>query len=293
MTKRLLSTVTIFVALLGVAAAQQTVSETHPLDPDGVVTIDNMAGSVKVVGWNEGRVEVTGTLAKEVDRVEVKGDQSRVKIRVVMERGTRTMDATKLEVHVPTNCRLAVEGVSTRIDVEGLEGHIELESVSGDLSVKGSPRDLEAESVSGSINVESAPDRAKLESVSGDIEVARVQGELEASSVSGEIKVLGGVLAGGEVSTTSGDIRLEVDLGGRGRLSVESMSGAVVMVVPASISADFELSTFSGSITNEIGPPPERSSDYTPGQELRFEAGTGGPRVSVSSFSGSVKLLTQ
>jgi hypothetical protein len=68
------------------------------------------------------------------------------------------------------------------------------------------------------------------------------------------------------------------------------MSGKIELAVASDINADFHIETYSGSIDNEIGPPPRKTDEYGPGRELRFTAGAGGARVSVESFSGSVKL---
>jgi hypothetical protein len=71
------------------------------------------------------------------------------------------------------------------------------------------------------------------------------------------------------------------------------MSGQVVVKVSPGVSADFDVSTFSGSIENDIGPEAERSSKYAPGKELSFSSGSGGAQVSISSFSGTVKIVTK
>lgn len=56
------------------------------------------------------------------------------------------------------------------------------------------------------------------------------------------------------------------------------------------MNADFQIETFSGSINNDIGPAARRTDKYSPGKELRFTNGSGGARVSIESFSGSVKI---
>ena len=70
------------------------------------------------------------------------------------------------------------------------------------------------------------------------------------------------------------------------------MSGTVEMVVSSEINADFYIETYSGSIRNDIGPKPKRTDEYSPGEELRFTAGSGGAKISMESFSGGVKLRT-
>jgi hypothetical protein len=71
------------------------------------------------------------------------------------------------------------------------------------------------------------------------------------------------------------------------------MSGTVVLAVSPGIAADFEVSTFSGGISNAIGPEARRTNQYTPEKELSFTTGGGGARVSIETFSGGVKITTR
>ena len=88
----------------------------------------------------------------------------------------------------------------------------------------------------------------------------------------------------------SGSIRFEGDLAGKGELDVETVSGDVELVLPAKLSADFEVSTFSGEIENELGPAAREASKFTTEKELAFSTGSGGARVSVKTLSGGIAL---
>ena len=68
------------------------------------------------------------------------------------------------------------------------------------------------------------------------------------------------------------------------------MSGAVELFFPAGFAGDFTVSTFSGAITNELGPAAEKKGEWAPGSELRFTSGAGGARVSVETLSGAVQI---
>jgi hypothetical protein len=50
------------------------------------------------------------------------------------------------------------------------------------------------------------------------------------------------------------------------------------------------VSTFSGAITNDLGPAAEKSSRFTPEKELSFTTGTGGARITVETLSGAVGI---
>jgi len=294
--KRALWTIAVVALVVSPVLAGNPIDERVAVEPDGVVVIDNLAGSVRVTGWDSAEVWVTGTLGRGADGVEVSTTGRRATVEVQLPRdgrGRRDIDGSDLEVRIPRGCELRVETVSADILVMELEGRLQLESVSGDIEVNARPSSLEASSVSGDVEVDEAGRGAELESVSGSIIVRQAEGSLEASSVSGGIKILGGSLESAELSTTSGSIRCEAEPVGNGSIEMETMSGSVVLIVPASVSGDFELSTFSGSIRNDIGPAPERTSRYSPGEEVHFSTGSGGPRVSMQSFSGVVKLISR
>jgi hypothetical protein len=273
--------------------AQQGVHENAAAARDGVVDIENLAGTVEVVGWEREEVEVSGTLGRGTERLDFDADGRRTSIRVVVPERSHDVHGSDLKIMVPVASRVDVETVSADIVAEKLEGQLQLESVSGRIRVASRPAGLEAATVSGSIEVAHAPPRAEIGSVSGGIEIHDASGPLEVGTVSSEVTITAQQLDAVEVETVSGSLRLEVKGVGRGPFDLETVSGTVTMVVPATIAADFELSTFSGQIRNQIGPEPERTSRYAPGEEAMFSTGGGGPRVTISSFSGTVELVTK
>jgi DUF4097 and DUF4098 domain-containing protein YvlB len=281
------------VVLLAVAPAwaQRAINEVRPLNADGSVTISNLAGSVKVIGWSNAQVEITGTLGKNVEDLEIEGDASELTIDVDVPRHADDLD-TDLVVKVPATADIDIETVSATIEVEGVTGSLDLETVSGWVRTSGRPREMSIETVSGDITLAEAA-RADLSSVSGAIVVQLAVGRLDAETVSGAIRVDNGSLEAGSFETVSGKISYAGDIVGQGEFDFESMSGSISLELPSSVSAEFDVTTFSGSIDNDIGPHARRTSQYTSEQELRFSAGSGGSKVSISAFSGSVKIKTR
>ena len=290
MKKSVLSIVCVACLISAIAWADKPVHETSAVAPDGTVEVINIAGLIDIEGWDRAEVELTGTLADSVEKVEFEVTGHHTRIEVKYPRNSKKSAYADLKVMVPSGSAIEVEAVSADIRVSRVLGELELESVSGDVKVFGTPAGIEAASVSGDVIVELAADQVELASVSGDILVREVRGELEAESVSGNIVVESGLLSGGEFETVSGDITLEAALD-HGDLDVESMSGNLTLAVPGSTIADFEIETFSGSIDNRLtGDQSIRTSKHTPGSELDFSTGSGGPKVSISSFSGSVTI---
>jgi DUF4097 and DUF4098 domain-containing protein YvlB len=264
----------------------------RPLAADGVVEIDNLAGSVQVIGWSESRVEITGVLGKNVEDLEIEGGDGRLSIEVDVPRHVDDLD-TDLVIRVPATASVGVETVSATIQIEGVGGAVELESVSGWVKTAGRPTELDVETVSGNVTVAFAALRTELSSVSGAITVEDGEGRLYVESVSGNIHVNAGLLDEAGFETVSGNVVFAADMGSRGEFDFESMSGVVTLLVPPAISADFDVSTFSGAIENAVGPQARSTSQYTSEKELSFTAGSGGPQVSIETFSGAVKIKTR
>lgn len=290
--RRMAAYAVVFLMATAPAWAQRQVDETRPLDPDGRVSVSNLAGSVTVVGWNEGRVQITGTLGKNVEDLSIEGDPRELEIEVDVPRHADDLDS-ELVVRVPATARVEIETVSATVSIEEVTGAVDVETVSGWVKTAATPSELSVETVSGDITVTRTARRTDLSSVSGSIVVEEAMGRLDVETVSGGVRVAGGDLELASFETVSGNISYAGAIADRGEFDFESMSGTISLELPAGVSADFDVTTFSGDIDNEIGPRPRRTSQYTPEQELSFTAGAGGSDVSISSFSGSVKIRTR
>jgi DUF4097 and DUF4098 domain-containing protein YvlB len=280
---------------VGTAWAAQPVNESYPVGPGAEIEIDVLSGTVTIEAWSQNLVEVTGTLGDGVESLEIDGDEDGVSIEVEYDEHYhgKQQVSTDLKIRVPAGAALSVETVSASISVAGVTGALDLESVSGNIDVTTRPAALDVETVSGNISIESAPPESDLSSVSGKIEIRATGGSIDIENVSGKIIIYGGVIDDGDLESVSGDITCHAIPGPDGSLDIETMNGTITLMIDAALVASFDLSTFSGSIENQIGPEPRRTSKYTPGKELHFNTGTGGPSISLESFSGSIKLMTR
>jgi DUF4097 and DUF4098 domain-containing protein YvlB len=289
-----------FLAMFAVPSAAigagTPVDESRPAAADGVVSIENMMGSIRVIGWAEKQVKVTGTLGEGVEGLEVDttGDRTRIEVKYPHHSGRTEWNhrdqETNLEIKVPAGSDVRVEGVNLGVDVAGVTGELDLQSVNGNLAVRGEPKEVKTSTVNGTVTLHAAAHRISAETVNGALEITGGSGEMEASCVNGNIRVTGGSFQEANCSTVSGDIEWSAGMEKRGSLSLESHSGSVVLTLPRDIDAEFDVSTFSGKIVNELGPPAERTNEYAPGYELHFSLGSGESRVELSSFSGGVEI---
>lgn len=273
--------------------AQTEIERRVDAEAAGTVEITNVAGTIDISGWNREEVEVTGTLGRGVKdlRLERRGSRVEIEVELYHGRGGHHERVTAhLEVRLPRGSEVKVETVDSEITASSLTGELEIESVSGSIKIEDGPPVLSIETVAGDVEVKSGVERLTVETVSGTVELYCGR-EIEAAAVSGRIKVLGREeIESAELSVVAGDIRFEGTLAARGRLDASSHNGSIDVLLPESVSARFEVSTFSGRITNELGPEAKRTGRYTPEQEVRFETGSGAGRVSLESFAGSITI---
>lgn len=274
--------------------AGESVDVTKSASASPSVDIENLAGSVRITGWDRNEIKVTGVLGDDTDGLDFSGsgDSFDIEVEIPDSYGRRRRDLdSDLEIWLPAGSSVSVETVSASIRVSEVNGQLELESVSGEVTVDGSPTSADVETVSGNIEVSGSQTRIIAESVSGRIELSGVAERVEAATVSGSIKVGASNIERGEFEAVSGSVHFTGALSPGARLSAESHSGSVVLSLPADTSARFQIETFSGSIHNDFGGgEAERTSRYAPGKKLDFTLGSGDAQVRVESFSGSVTL---
>lgn len=281
------------VALLALAAlpaaAQERVDERRPAAPDGAVVIETGAGTVRVTGWERSEVAVTGTLGAGAERLAIRNDDR--KTRVEVEPAGRAHFAhADLDVKVPAGSQVSVESFQARVEVSGVRGAVRVETVNGGISVEATADQVHAESVNGAVTVRGRSGRIHAESVNGRVEVSDPGPDVQAGTVNGPLGVTGSRgLQRAHLESVNGPLVFEGALAPRGTLDVETVSGRVELALAAA-AADFNISTFTGKIVNELGPPPRRADEHEAGQELVFSVGGGGARVTVRTLSGAVKL---
>jgi DUF4097 and DUF4098 domain-containing protein YvlB len=273
------------------AGAGESVDARRPAARDGVVTIENAAGSIHVIGWDRAEVAVSGSVGRG-GSLNVTSAGRRTRVEVETEGNPQSVHSD-LEVRVPAASRVEVEGFSSSISVADVTGAVSAESVNGSLSVNGSTKDVRAETVNGSVEVSGPAVRVSAESVNGSVTVRGPSGEVAATSVNGRVSVSGGTFSRVRLESVNGSVRFEGKLGEAAVLEAETVSGSVDLLLPASIGADFTVSTFSGGIQNELGPQARRVGRYTSEKELRFTTGSGKARISVHTLSGGINIRKQ
>lgn len=301
------------------AHAQRQVNERHAASATGTVEVQMNSGSVRVTGWSRNEVQVTGSVSRSGDQVVMDGGGRTLEVRVASRNGGRG-GAASLEIRVPAGSTLEVTAGSGSITVGGVTGSVEAVSASGPITIHASSRHVEAVAQSGPVTVEGQTEtldvtamsgpvrvtanvrqRATIEALSGPVELLGTVGEAHVNAMSGPVRVanstgrveieavsgnvtVNGTGLRGNVQSVSGNLVVNGSVGGT--LALESHGGNVELRVPAGTNAEVEVETFSGSLRSDFG-----NGNGSRGRERHVTIGRGGPTVSISTFSGDVKLL--
>jgi DUF4097 and DUF4098 domain-containing protein YvlB len=259
------------------------------VDPQGTVEINGIAGRVEILGWDQSKIEVTGS-DDLADRVNIRNHGSRTVIDV-RPRGGMSFgsDATRMTVHVPAKSSVSATWVSANVKVSGITGNTNLRTVSGDLTgdVGG---DLKANSSTGNIRMSArTAGSIELKTISGDVQLTGGSAELELSTVSGNAKIELATLVRGRLKSISGDLTGQFALAPDADFESESVSGNVRLTFPAPPAAYYDIQSISGTIDNCFGPKVERA-EYGPGARLDFKTGDAKAHVRIGTKSGDVKI---
>ena len=141
-------------AVTGWAFAQTTVDQKKPAAPDGTVSIENMAGTIKVTGWDRAEVQVKGTIGAGGE-LSFEGSGKSTHIEIESDRNPMGVKSD-LEVYVPAGSSVEIEGFQATITAIGVTGSVKAETVNGSITQSGAAKNVELQSVNGDVDVRKA-----------------------------------------------------------------------------------------------------------------------------------------
>ena len=179
--------------------------------------------------------------------------------------------AATVTVSVPRKCRAQVGVVSATAVMSGISARASVKSVSGGITLDGVTGDVDANTVSGAV------------------EAQGINGKLNFNTVSGDLTLADGWLERLDVNGVSGDVTADLDLDPLGGMQVTTVSGEVMLRLPAEADARVNLHSVSGDVRSEFAEL--RRSSAPASRSVSGSLGAGSGQVSVTTMSGRVMLL--
>lgn len=269
-------------------------------DPNGQVSIDNVAGSIIVSGWDQPQVAVHADLGARDLQLSVDSGSGQTHVRIEYRHHSdgptnlflETVGQARVRVQVPRGSQLSVTAVSANIRSTGVTGAQHLQSVSGNVDADVYAAPVDVHTVNGNIRLlgDGQMSHISAASVSGDVYVGRSAGDVQATSISGKLQLALEPAGAVHLRTTSGDIRLSGALAPQAMLDMNTVSGRIDLQAVAPEGLSYDVSSFAGELGDCFGQQPTQVSRYAPGHRLSGTHGNGAASVRIQTLNGNVSL---
>ena len=280
------------------AAAEFRLEKRLALNAGGTFTLNSDTGSVTVTGDSTSGVVVTVTSNEDdlASRLDVQFSDAGGHVTVTAKRrGTLSglfnwsFQRVHFEVHVPRSAVVDVSTAGGSIHASGLAGRTRVHTSGGSINADDIEQDLDASTSGGSIHVQHVKGRVDVHTSGGSIEADDVHGDLRASTSGGSVRIheaggrvdahssgggidvafVHGNNRGGDLSTSGGGVRAELDPKVALTIDAGTSGGRVDSDVPVSVSGTLGRSSLHGDL-NGGGP------------SLRMHTSGGGIRIAAS-----------
>jgi DUF4097 and DUF4098 domain-containing protein YvlB len=270
----------------GAARGQQAVEMDRTVDvqPGTRLQLDNHFGNVTIRTWDRSAVRIQGRHPVGTT-VEVQPGGSLLQIEADRPGGPTTPVTYTLTV--PVDMPIEVEVIQGDIDVAGTRAGMDIQSVHGSITVVGGGDVLALESVQGMIKVTGARGRVNVGTVNQGIELTDIRGDVQAEAVNGPIHMRG--IEAGRVSaeTVNGSVSYEGSIRSDGWYRFSTHNGSIDLTIPSDVGATFTASTFNGTLHTTF---PVTLHEAKEGKEFTFTLGSGGARIELESFNGTMSI---
>lgn len=254
------------------------VQQTIPVEPNVIVSLCIASGSINVRGWDRNEVQARSADAETIElrraSANTTGPASRIEVLIADpaegphgQAGSCTA-LSDVELSVPRGAIVQLQTRDGDISVADV-AEARVEAQSGNINLDHVTRLAEARALSGDITLKDSSGRVQLGSVSGSVEATNVRSitpgdDFEAGTVSGDVILKEVNHAQVHAKSVSGSLNLTGALVRGGRYDFKTMSGDVLLNVPANSS--FKLNakvSHGGEIVSDFAIIP--TEETTPG----------------------------
>ena len=225
--------------------------QTYPLSATGRVGLENINGGVQIKVWDRAAVQVDAT--KKAWRKE-RLAEARIEVN-------STEDNLRIKTEYP-DWNQTFHGGNDRYDNPATVEYI--------LTV---PRKAALESI---------------ELINGALDIEGTEGSVKASSINGSVNARG-LLGDVRLSTINGPLKaIFIQLDEARPISLGSVNGPVVLIIPSDANASVRAGTVHGGISNDFGLK-VKHGEYV-GHNLNGQLGNGGPRIKLENVNGPIDI---
>ena len=276
---------------------KQEFSETRPLPPGGRIFLENFNGSVEMMGWDRGEVQITGEKyastqdVLEQMQIEAVAEGGSLRIRTIRPALRNCNCGAKYTLRLPRKAVLdRIETSNGSLRLEAIEGEARLRTSNGSLTVIDVKGPLEATTSNGSLEINGYEGSATLKTSNGRIRGSGIRGRIEAETSNGSMDIVIAEPAAGlpmRFTTSNGGINLTLDKWAGSGLVARTSNASINLRLPEGVNAQLQASTSNGSINTEL----EIATSQMSKNRLEGRLGSGGPLIDLATSNGTIRVL--
>lgn len=259
---------------------EETLRQEYPLAATGdrVVDVDNVWGSIEVVGTTANQVQV---VIKKTIRAESQAAMEKAKKEVTLQ-AMRDDTSVRLYVDGPFRCHERNnDGDGCCCNWREREGYV----VKMDFQIQ-VPNHIR-------LALKTVNDgNIKVQGVSGDFSIRNVNGRIDVQDAAGS----------GKVKTVNGGVKVTFRSNPTTNSEFSTINGPVELYFSEPLAADFRFKTFNGSIYSDYElslMPPKQPEQERRGTKFVFRSdrytngrvGAGGPEIRIENLNGDIRVL--
>ena len=276
--------IALFSLVLAASSLEGQTDTTLAVKPGTRLGVDCHAGEIVVRAWNRDAVRIEASHSRRTS-VTTERDPSMIKVRAFGRHGVPAR--VDYRISVPAWMPLDLNGVSTEISVEGTRAEIRSQTVHGDVTVSGGGDFISLGSVDGDVNLSGARGRIQVNSVNEGVRVTRTVGDLLATAVNGDVVLEQVDAKSVNANTINGSVYFDGPFKPGGAYTLSSHQGEIVVGLPEGPNVTVSVATFSGDFSSSF--PVTLTAKK--GKRFVFTLGSGGARLELDCFQGSIQLL--
>ncbi len=255
-----------------------------PLQGARRLELESMGGEIVVRTWERDAVHIQAEHSSRT-RIGVDRHGDVLSLRTEAERGPATI--VDLQLTVPAALNLAIAGWHTPVTIEGVAGEVEVETLEGSIDIRGGSGRVIAQATNGEVVIHGARGRVEAAAVAGTVRVVDCSGEIFAETVSGNLVLENIVASTVEAGTVSGNVSFAGAIEDGGRYAFGAHSGRIELYLPPGVNASVTTASLTGSVQSDY---PGAPTEFESKKRSSFTLGTGSARIEVETFSGGIVI---
>jgi hypothetical protein len=268
----------------------------YPLSAGASVQLENMNGSVEIVGWDKNTVDIDGTKYANTEermrdiRIDVAQSPNAVSIRTVMSGPRFGNYGAKYVIHVPRRADLQnIVTSNGTLRVESVDGHARLKTSNGAIRALEMQGSLDARTSNGSIDLSDVTGDTTLHTSNGTIKADVKKGNFEATTSNGNITAHLVEPDSHPVRLESSNGHIDLTMDAAREVHADTSNSSITVRMPSQAGATVRAHTSNSSITSDFDV--SMHGGMISKHRLEGNIGSGGPLLDLGTSNGAIRIL--